>query len=105
MSVILFALPPEPGHILPTVPIARRLTSYGHRVIYFTARAFEPLLQRLGFVTETMVAEPSGPPAFVDRTGWSFWYQFESAHSPPSRGAALAKVLRSVLRRHNVDLL
>jgi UDP:flavonoid glycosyltransferase YjiC (YdhE family) len=105
MSVILFALPPEIGHILPTVPIARRLASYGHQVIYFTARTFAPLLQRLGFLTEPLVAEPLGQCNSPDKTGWSFWYQFESAHAPLSRGASLAKVLRPVLQRHSVDLL
>jgi UDP:flavonoid glycosyltransferase YjiC (YdhE family) len=106
MKTILFACSPEPGHVLPTIPIAKRLLSYGHRIIYSTHPALDPILLSHAFITEPLM--PQRQTTIIDgseQSGWSFWYRFECAHMPMSRGQALAAILRSVIQRYNVDLI
>ncbi len=45
---LLFATMPIPGHVVPLLPIARALTSRGHRVRWCTGRAFEERIVAAG---------------------------------------------------------
>ncbi len=106
MSNILFLCLPEQGHVFPTISIAKRLAGYGHRVIYLAHDTFNPLLSACGFVTESLMGRQAGAPGHGhEQTGWSFWYEFECAHAPKSRGTALAELISAVVRRHQIDLV
>jgi UDP:flavonoid glycosyltransferase YjiC (YdhE family) len=78
MSNILFIFPPEPGHLLPTLPIAQRLALQGYRVTYLTSPEFGEKFANLGFdvefFSESYYIEP-GPDAFyhVSHIGQDLW--------------------------------
>ena len=48
MSNILFANLPAFGHINPTLPVVSELVQRGHRVIYYNAATFEPVIADTG---------------------------------------------------------
>jgi UDP:flavonoid glycosyltransferase YjiC (YdhE family) len=52
LGTILLALPPEPGHILPSLPVARRLASIGYSIVFVTSPEFVVRLRAQGFSTE-----------------------------------------------------
>ncbi|MDX8036413.1 hypothetical protein SK803_39990 [Lentzea sp. BCCO 10_0856] len=54
---LLFATMPVPGHVAPLLPIARALTSRGHRVRWCTGRVFEDRVTATG--AEFIAMDPS----------------------------------------------
>jgi UDP:flavonoid glycosyltransferase YjiC (YdhE family) len=54
---VLFAFLPEPGHILPTIPIAQGLRAVGYKVIYLTSPEFSSRLAALGFEVESLSSD------------------------------------------------
>lgn len=54
---LLFATTPVPGHVAPLLPIARALTSRGHRVRWCTGRVFEDRVTATG--AEFIAMSPS----------------------------------------------
>lgn len=48
MSNILFANLPAFGHVNPTLPVVSELVQRGHRVIYYNAATFEPVIADTG---------------------------------------------------------
>jgi UDP:flavonoid glycosyltransferase YjiC (YdhE family) len=80
---IIFASPPEPGHILPTIPIARHLKELGYEVTYLTTNQFGPHLRSLGFRVELYLPEetPHSPTPAIYATrisGRNIWLQMLS---------------------------
>lgn len=52
-ETILFVCRPEPGHLLPTIPVARRVSADGYRVVFLTAGEFGARLAQQGFEVES----------------------------------------------------
>jgi MGT family glycosyltransferase len=59
---VLFTTMPIPGHVRPGLPIARELVRRGHEVSWYTGRAFERSVDRVGasFVPIPQALEPAG---------------------------------------------
>jgi MGT family glycosyltransferase len=59
---ILFTTMPIPGHVRPGLPIARELVRRGHEVSWYTGRAFERTVARVGasFAPIPAALEPTG---------------------------------------------
>lgn len=74
---ILFVCPPEPGHILPVVPLAARLRTAGFTCIFLTAGQFASYLRSENFSAVAYKgSERSWPPDAVfspQSTGAELW--------------------------------
>jgi UDP:flavonoid glycosyltransferase YjiC (YdhE family) len=97
---IIFASPPEPGHILPTIPIARHLKELGYEVTYLTTNHFAPHLRSLGFRAELYRPEETPhsptPAIYATRTsGRDIWLQMLSGDLR-SRGRFLQERLQDL---------
>lgn len=66
MSRLLLAAPPFAGHLYPLIAIAKRLRDQGHDVRFATAPGGVPLLQRLGFPVDPLLADD---PTVLERIG------------------------------------
>jgi UDP:flavonoid glycosyltransferase YjiC (YdhE family) len=78
LGTILIALPPEPGHILPSLPIARKLAAFGYGIVFVTSPEFMERLRAQGFSTEPYDRNyqvESTPSAFywTDAPGHLLW--------------------------------
>jgi UDP:flavonoid glycosyltransferase YjiC (YdhE family) len=77
---VLFVSPPEPGHLLPTIPIARQLADKGHRIVYLTTAEYSIFLKRNGFDVELYTVDDSlgGHPSALYSagiTGRELWHR------------------------------
>jgi UDP:flavonoid glycosyltransferase YjiC (YdhE family) len=63
---LLLAAPPFAGHLYPLIAIAKRLRDQGHDVRFATAPGGVPLLQRLGFPVDPLLADD---PTVLERIG------------------------------------
>lgn len=82
---ILFTCPPEAGHLLPTIPIARRLKQKGYTITYFTSTEFDVIMKSHGFRVEPYAIEDSpghlsGPLYSIGTTGRSVWSRILSGN-------------------------
>ncbi len=66
MSRLLLAAPPFAGHLYPLIAIARRLRDQGHDVRFATAPGGVPLLRRLDFPVDPLLADD---PTVLERIG------------------------------------
>jgi len=66
VSRLLVAAPPFAGHLYPLIAIAKRLRDQGHDVRFATAPGGVPLLQRLGFPVDPLLADD---PTVLERIG------------------------------------
>ena len=66
MSRLLVAAPPFAGHLYPLIAIAKRLRDQGHDVRFATAPGAVPLLHRLDFPVDPLLADD---PTVLERIG------------------------------------
>jgi UDP:flavonoid glycosyltransferase YjiC (YdhE family) len=66
VSRLLLAAPPFAGHLYPLIAIAKRLRDAGHHVRFATAPGGVPLVQRLGFPVDPLLADD---PTVLERIG------------------------------------
>lgn len=76
---------PEPGHLLPTITLARRLHEAGATISYLACAEFRPYLEAEGFNVLDFVEGHSitdGKRSLYepDKSGWSFWNMLGSGH-------------------------
>lgn len=86
MRVVVIAMHPEPGHTIPTIPIAAALRCSGVTVIYLTSRVLAGFVHARGFLVETFetISHKVSPMSIVGYdsqvSGRSYWQQF--GHGP-----------------------
>lgn len=67
MACILFFSLPAHGHVNPTLPLVRELTSRGHRVLYYDVEAFREKIEAAGAQLVPIDAFMPPAPADLDR--------------------------------------
>lgn len=77
MSTILFALNPITGHVRPALPVMRRLSDEGHRVLVYTGAKFADAVTRAGGVPLPMVRGRDLDDALIDE-----WAQAQGRPAP-----------------------
>jgi UDP:flavonoid glycosyltransferase YjiC (YdhE family) len=78
MNTVLFAVPPEPGHILPCLTIARKLSELGYAIVFVTSPEFFARFRAQGFQAETYeieyaVGDMPRPFYWATASGHSLW--------------------------------
>jgi len=99
-KTILFVTLPEPGHILPTIGVARDLARESFRIVYLTAGFFEPLLKKHGFDIVPLLP-PDVEDTSMQLSGWAYWYMFDVANGVPIE-LALVDRIKEIVRKFNV---
>ena len=80
MACIFFFSLPAHGHVNPTLPLVRELTSRGHRVLYYDAEAFREKIEAAGAQLVPIDAYTPPAPADIDlRAGKDFALLIEMA--------------------------
>jgi UDP:flavonoid glycosyltransferase YjiC (YdhE family) len=105
---VLIVMQPEPGHTLPTIPIATALLKEGYRVVYLTSNGLAQYLQSRGFETETFGVEPQQEKEQSLNTGYSvvqsgrsYWRAFERGRMR----AFLRNRISQVARKYSAALI
>ncbi len=57
MARVVFFILPEPGHVLPTIAVARALVRMGHSVTYLCVRGLERYFIDLGFSAHVILPD------------------------------------------------
>jgi UDP:flavonoid glycosyltransferase YjiC (YdhE family) len=102
MSKILIFPWPEPGHILPTLPVTRHLASLGHEVTYLTAPQFDFEITAVGGKVESIFPK-SGDTARL--SGSSLWYRFALDYGRDSRASRLREQIRGIVGSGDFSLI
>lgn len=104
---ILFAFPPEPGHILPTIPIAQRLSALGYQVIYLSSSDFSARLSAYGFRVVPLSSRhdpPSTPDPlyWTDSTGDEQWDRAMESEGKPLK-ELIEQRLREITSHYHLN--
>ncbi len=103
MHKILFVPLPEPGHILPTLPIARHLAGRGKKVAYLTAPHFRSMVEQVGAHLIPLLPEDV---CDRDASGSHIWALFaERNDRNDSRLEQLASAISRLQEQDNYSLL
>jgi UDP:flavonoid glycosyltransferase YjiC (YdhE family) len=99
-GTILFVTPPEGGHLIPTLPVARGLATQGFSITYLTAGFFSSVLEANGFdLVPLLSPEKENPP--MQRSGWTYWYMF-NVYNGVTADIALADRIQEIVQARNV---
>jgi UDP:flavonoid glycosyltransferase YjiC (YdhE family) len=101
MASILIIPLPELGHILPTLPLVRRLAARGHEIVYLTAPQFAPEIEWIGATIEPLICQEPGCKRL---SGPGIWYQLASSHEGQTRSQILCDIVTSLLNRRHITL-
>jgi UDP:flavonoid glycosyltransferase YjiC (YdhE family) len=99
-KAILFVTPPELGHLLPTIGIARDLARESFRIVYLTGGFFEPLLQRHGFEIVALLPSDVEDTA-MQLSAWTYWYTFDAVNGWRA-DLALIDRINEIVRKLNI---
>src|ERR1700733_5047045 len=102
MKRVLVVPLPEPGHILPTLNVARDLMSLGCDVVYLTAPQFREKIEASGAHFESMF-----PAGAVDGylSAAHIWNQFAPETGTGLRRKRLSELIRASLKNDFVDFV
>jgi UDP:flavonoid glycosyltransferase YjiC (YdhE family) len=102
MPRILFVPLPAPGHILPTLGVARYVMSKGCETVYLTAPRFRQLVDSAGAYSETMLPTDGRHNELV---GQHLWDEFVPGTGRHAWGDRLGKLIRILLTEQHFDLV
>ena len=87
MPKILVVAQPEPGHILPMIPVLDRLRQNGHEIVVMASEQTRWLPETSGFRVEGWVENQDDQEIAASTSGYSFWYRFTQRLRIPVREA------------------
>jgi UDP:flavonoid glycosyltransferase YjiC (YdhE family) len=102
MPTVLFLPLPEPGHILPTLPVARHLAARGHAVAYLTAPHFRDIVEKSGAQFISLLSDEA-PGENV--SGLHIWTLFAAGQRYTQRSELLARLISELDRENRYRLI
>ena len=102
MSKILIFPWPEFGHLLPTLALARELTTKGHQVIYLTAPQFNRYVTAVGALIEPLCPQNASE---IPLSGSSLWYRHILDYGRDSHAIKFNNLVTTLVRNEKFSLV